>query len=99
MKILLTIFLSVSILVVGLSFLSPRSIEEEKKSDYFIKKVSHEDYHVQYKRRDFIRERRLEKHEVLKGNNSYKQKADRSRHEDFKVSFNDDYTRNRHDDF
>ncbi len=99
MKIVSAIFLAVLILVVGLSFLSPRSIEEERKGNNFIKKISHEDYRVQYKRRDFISERRLEKHEALKGNNNYKQKAERSRHEDFRVSFNDDSARNLHDDF
>ncbi len=98
MKVFVIIFLSVSLLVVGLSFLSPRSIEKDKNaSDHFIKKVRHEDYRVQYKPRDFIRERRAEELDVLKGHRDDRQKAIRSRHDDFIVINNDD--RNLYDDF
>ncbi len=101
MKVFLTIILSILLFVVGLSFLSPRGIEEDNNtSGHFINKVHHEDYRVQIKRRDFIRERRVEKLEVLNGHRGDKQKAARSRHDDFMVFNNDDDSaRNRHDDF
>ncbi len=100
MKLFSTIFLSVSLFVIGLSFLSPRSNEEDKhSSDSFIKKVNQEDYHVQYKRRDFIMESREKKLEALKGHRNDRQKAVRSRHDDFIVFNNDDSTKSRYDDF
>ncbi len=100
MKIILTIILSVLILVVGLSFLSPRSFEvEENPSDSISKKALYEGYSVQYKRRDFIKERRVEKLEVLKRHRNVKQNANRSRHDDFMVFSNDDPSKTRYDDF
>ena len=100
MKIVLTIFLSVSILVLGLSFLSPRSFEkDENPSGCFAKNTRYEGYSVQYKRRDFINERRLEKLEVLKGQRNVSQNATRSRHGDFMVFNNGDPSKTRYDDF
>ncbi len=85
MKVFLIIFVSVSLLIVVLSFLSPSSNEEDKNaSDHHIKKVQHKDYRTQYKRRDFIRERREEQLAVLKEYRGDSQKTARTRHDDFK---------------
>ncbi len=100
MKIILALFLSILTLVVGLSFLSPRSFdEEENPSGRNSKKVLYEGYSVQYKRRDFIKERRVEKLETLKRHRNVKQNATRSRHDDFMVFNNDDPSKTRYDDF
>ncbi len=100
MKIILTIFLSALVLVVGLSLLSPRSFEEEENpSGRISKKALNEGYSVQYKRRDFIKERRVEKLEALKGHRNTRQNATGSRHDDFMAFNNDDPSKTRYDDF
>ncbi len=100
MKIILTIFLSALALVVGLSFLSPRSFdEEENPSGHISKKPPYEGCSVRYKRRDFIKERRVENLEALKAYRNAKQNATRSRHNDFMVFNNDDSAKTRYDDF
>ncbi len=100
MKIVLIIFFSVLLLLLGLSFLSPSSFEEdENSSDSLAKKVSYEGAAEQYKRRDFIKERRMSKHKILKGHRNDKQNATSSRHDDFMVYTNDNSSKTRYDDF
>ncbi len=100
MNTFLTIFLAVSLFVVGLSFMSPCSTGlKNNASDNYIQKVRYEDYGVQYKHRNIIREKREEKLKELKDRRDERKKPARSFNDDF-IAFGDsDSTRIRYEDF
>jgi hypothetical protein len=98
MKIFSTILVTVTLLVIGLLFLSSGNNADKNVSKSSVKKIQNDEYHSQYKRRDFIRERRENERKEINSQNARLDDA-RRRHEDFMVYNRPDDNRGRHDDF
>ena len=99
MKILLTILVTVTLLVIGLLFLSSGFNNVDKNvNKSSVKKIQNDEYHTQYKRRDFIRESRKNERKEINIHNARHDDA-RNRHDDFMVYNRLDDDRSRHDDF
>ena len=84
MKIFSTILVTVTLLVIGLLFLSSGNNADKNVSKSSVKKIQNDEYHSQYKRRDFIRERRENERKEINSHNARLDDA-RRRHEDFMV--------------
>ena len=98
MKIFLTILVTVTLLVIGLLFLSSGNNADKNVSKYSVKKIQNDEYRSQYKRRDFIRESRKNERKEINIHNARHDDA-RNRHDDFMVYNRLDDDRSRHDDF
>ena len=85
MKIFLTILMTVTLLVIGLLFLSSGKEVDKNVSESSIKKTQNDEYHSQYKRRDFIRERRENERKEINRAKNARQVDDGSHHEDLMV--------------
>ncbi len=101
MKILSTIVVMVILLVIGFSFLSSGAKDTDSNvSKQSVKKMQNDEYHSQFKRRDFIMERREnERRKEISKTKSVKQVVVGKHHEDFMAFNRQDSDRNRHDDF
>ena len=100
MKILSTILVIVALLVIGFSFLSSGVKNTDSNvSKRSVKKMQNDEYHSQFKRRDFIRERRENERKEINEQRSARQDDARRYHEDFMVYNRVDDSRRRHDDF
>ncbi len=99
MKILLTILMTVTLLVIGLLFLSSGKEVDKNVSESSIKKTQNDEYHSQYKRRDFIKERRENERKEVSRQSNARQDDARRYHEDFMVYNRMDDDRSHHDDF
>ena len=102
MKILSTILVMVILLIIGFSFLSSgvknRDSDVGKRS---VKKMQNDEYHSQFKRRDFIRERReneRERKEINSAKSARQVEAGRY-HDDFMAYNRVNSDRNRYDGF
>ena len=98
MKIFLTILMTVTLLVIGLLFLSSGNNADNNVSKSSVKKIQNDEYRSQYKRRDFIRESRESERKEINIHNARHDDA-RNRHDDFMVYNRLDDDRSRHDDF
>ena len=98
MKIFLTILVTVTLLVIGLLFLSSANNADKNVSKSSVKKIQNDEYRSQYKRRDFIRESRKNERKEINIHNARHDDA-RNRHDDFMVYNRLDDDRSRHDDF
>lgn len=98
MKIFLTILVTVTLLVIGLLFLSSGNNADNNVSKSSVKKIQNDEYRSQYKRRDFIRESRKNERKEINIHNARHDDA-RNRHDDFMVYNRMDEDRSRHDDF
>ena len=98
MKIFLTILMTVTLLVIGLLFLSSGNNADKNVSKSSVKKIQNDEYRSQYKRRDFIRESRESERKEINIHNARQDDAS-SRHDDFMVYNRLDDDKNRHDDF
>ncbi len=101
MKIFSTMFVAVTLLVIAISFLSSSANNTDKNvSKCSVKKMQNDEYHSQFKRRDFIRERQenVRRREISK-TKSVKQVAVGRHHEDFMAFNRQESNRYSHDDF
>ena len=98
MKIFSTILVTVTLLVIGLLFLSSGNNADKNVSKSSVKKIQNDEYHSQYKRRDFIRERRENERKEINSHNARLDDA-RRRHEDFMVYNRLDDDRSHYDGF
>jgi len=100
MKILSTILVMVALLVIGFSFLSSGVKNTDSNvSKRSVKKMQNDEYHSQFKRRDFIRERRENERKEISRKKSASQVAAGRYNDDFMAFNRQDSDRNRHDDF
>ncbi len=95
MKILSTMFVTVTLLVIGFLLLSSGTNNVDNNvSKSSVKKIQNDEYHSQFKRRDFIKERREnERKEINRHRNA------RSHQEDFMVYNRLDDDRSHYDGF
>ncbi len=98
MKIFLTILMTVTLLVIGLLFLSSGNNEDKNVSKNSVKKIQNDEYRSQYKRRDFIRESRESERKEINIHNARHDDA-RNRHDDFMVYNRLDDDRSHYDGF
>lgn len=103
MKIFSTMLVTVTLLAIGLSFLSTGvNNTDNKVGKSSVRRVQSDEYHSQFKRRDFIMERRenerKERKEINK-DKSARQVAAGRYNEDFMVYTRLDHDKNRYDDF
>ncbi len=94
MKIFSTILVTVTLLVIGLLFLSPGINADKNTNKSSVKKIQNDEYRSQFKRRDFIKERRENEHKEIN-----KHRNARSHHEDFMVYNRLDDDRSHYDGF
>ncbi len=94
MKIISTILVSVTLLIIGLLFLSSGTNVDKDTSKSSVKKIQNDEYRSQFKRRDFIKERRGNEHKEIN-----RHRNARSHNEDFMVFNRPDDDRSRYDDF
>ncbi len=100
MKILSTILVMVALLVIGFSFLSSGVKNADSNvSKRSVKKMQNDEYHSQFKRRDFIRERRESERKEINIAKSARQVEAKRYHDDFMAFNRQDSDRSRHDDF
>ncbi len=100
MKIFSTILVMVTLLVIGFSFLSSGVKNTDSNvSKRSVKKMQSDEYHSQFKRRDFIRERRENKRKEVNITKSVRQVEAERYHDDFMAYNRQDSDGNRHDDF
>ena len=100
MKILSTILVTGTLLVIGFLFLSSGiNNSDNNVSKSSVKKIQNDEYHSQYKRRDFIRERRDNERKEISKEKSARQVAAGRYHDDFMVYNQQDSDRNRYDGF
>jgi hypothetical protein len=100
MKILSTILVTVTLLVIGFLFLSSGiNNSDNNVSKSSVKKIQNDEYHSQFKRRDFIRERRENERKEISREKSARQVAAGRYHDDFMVYNRVDRDRNFNDDF
>ncbi|MGR3292593.1 MAG: hypothetical protein ACUZ9M_01095 [Candidatus Scalindua sp.] len=99
MKILSTMLVTVTLLVIGLSFLSSGKNADKNVSKPSVKKVKSDEYYSQFKRRDFISERRENKRKKIDREKNVKQVDVGSYHADFMVYNRMNHDRLRYDDF
>ena len=98
MKIFSTLLVVVTLLVLGLMFLSSGNNADKNVSKSSVKKIQNDEYRSQYKRRDFISESRGNERKEINIPNARQDDA-RSRHDDFMVYNRLDDDKSRHDDF
>jgi len=100
MKILSTIFVTVTLLVIGFLFLSSGvNNADSNVSKSLVKRTQNGEYYSQYKRRDFIMERRENERKEINREKNANPVDVGSHHEDFMVYNRLDDDRIRHDDF
>ena len=100
MKILSTILVLVTLLVIGFLFLSSGINNAGKNlSKRSVRKTQSDEYYPQYKRRDFIMERSENERKEISREKSARQVASGRYHDDFMVYNRVDHDKNRYDDF
>ncbi len=100
MKIFSTILVMVVLLVIGFSFLSSGVKNTDNNvSKRSVKKMQNDEYHSQFKRRDFIRERRESERKEINTSKSARQVEAGRYHDDFMAYNRQDSDRNRYDGF
>ncbi len=100
MKILSTMFVTVTLLVIGFLFLSSGTNNADKNvSKSSVKKIQNDEYHSQFKRRDFIMERRERERKEINRQRNTRQDNASSYRDDFMVYNLQDDARSRYDDF
>jgi hypothetical protein len=100
MKILLTMLVTVTLLVIGLLFLSSGvNNVDSNVSKSSVRKTKSDEYYSQLKRRDFISERRENKHKKISKEKSVRQINARRYHDDYMAYNRQDSDRSRYDGF
>lgn len=100
MKILSTMLVTVTLIVIGFLFLSSGGNNTDSNaSKSSVKKIKSDEYYSQLKRRDFISERRENKIKKIDREENVRQVAAGRHHEDFMAYNRQDSDRNRYDGF
>ena len=100
MKILSTILVMVTLLVIGFLFLSSGVKNTDSNvSKRSVKKMQSDEYHSKFKRRDFIRERLENERKETNIAKSVRQVEVGRHHDDFMAFNRQESDRYRHDDF
>ncbi len=100
MKIFSIILVMAALLVIGFSFLSSGVKKSDSNvSKRSVKKMQNDEYHSQFKRRDFIRERLENERKETNITKSARQVEAGRHHDDFMVYNRQNSNRYNHDDF
>ncbi len=100
MKILSTILVMVALFVIGFSLLSSGVKNADSNvSKRSVRKMQNDEYHSQFKRRDFIRERLENERKETNITKSARQVEAGRHHDDFMAFNRQDSDRYRHEDF
>ena len=100
MKVFLTMLVTVTFLVIGFLFLfSGVNNTGSNVSKSSVRRMQSGQYHSQFKRRDFIREKRENERKEISKEESVRQVAAGKYHDDFIAYNKQDSARNRYDGF
>ena len=100
MKVFSTMLVTVTLLVIGFLFLlSGTNNAGSDVSESSVRRMQSDQYHSQFKRRDFIRERRENERKEISREESARQIAAGRYHDDFMAYNRQDSDRNRYDGF